>query len=74
MSNVDDFLSPEQLVRLTGTEKPAEQKKQLDSMGIHYFSGKGRNITTTWYQVNHPRKKAVNDGRPDFSKFQASHG
>lgn len=71
MSYVDQLLSDEDLVRITGTEKPSEQKKVLQKNGIRFFTGKNNTVTTTWFHVNHPELKraANNDGEPDFSSL-----
>ena len=50
----NDLLTPEELVTLTGYEKPFEQKKILRQNHIHFFEVRNGEIRTTWYFVNNP--------------------
>lgn len=59
---MDDFLTPEQLIRLTGYERAADQIRWLRAKGI-YFHVNAKNMPAVpWSSVSRTRAETVELG------------
>jgi len=72
---VNDLLTNEELVLLTGTKQPAKQADVLTRNGIYFILRHDRLIKTTWYHVHHPLQHApLSEQGPDFSSLERRFG
>ena len=63
---MDDFLTEEKVVELTGYERAADQSKWLSEQKILHFVNKQNKVKITWHAVNHPLY--ISSEEPDFDK------
>lgn len=65
------LLTPEDISKLTGAGRSAQQIEVLAKNGIFYIVDKQGKPKLTWYHVNHPSLLEVKNQyeQPDFSMF-----
>ena len=64
MSNESLIVSEEELIELTGYQRPTKQREMLDRMGIRYMVRKDGHIRTTrqWLSGGASAPDTANDG------------
>lgn len=53
-----EFLSPEQLIELTGKKQGAAQRRELQHMGIAFLSRTDGSLVVQWRDVETKRREA----------------
>lgn len=65
---LNEMLTEQQLIELTGYTKASAQIKQLKLQGIHYHLRSDGKPVVTWTAVNYPfiHRAVANDNVPNF--------
>lgn len=68
---MNDLLTDDELIEVTGAERPTKQAEVLAKAGIYYWTRLDGRIRTTWFHVNHPYSREQEAAGP---KFDLIHG
>lgn len=71
MKTETDFITPEEMIELTGYQSQSKQCKVLERAGIFFIKRPDGHPKTTWAHFNHPMEKRLQIAAPEEPDFGA---